>query len=71
MFHSSIDNIKFEECRFVNSTFRRLFLNNVEFINCTFLDTEFSNVKTGRTTFTNCDLDDVRYFVSTILCQIV
>lgn len=62
-FNKSIENIIYTNCRFVNCTFRRMFISHVTFNNCTFLDTEFTNVKTSRTQFKFSTLENVGYFL--------
>lgn len=59
-FDEMLDNIEYDQCRFLNCTFHRMFLSHVRFQNCTFIDTEFANVKTSRTKFTNCLLEEVK-----------
>ncbi|XP_053696577.1 synaptic vesicle glycoprotein 2C-like [Sabethes cyaneus] len=58
-FNKSIENIIYTNCRFVNCTFRRMFISHVTFNNCTFQYTEFTNVKTSRTQFKYSTFDDV------------
>jgi len=59
-FNTSIDNVIYSHCRFVNCTFKRLFISHVKFNNCSFMDSEFTNVKTSRTLFQDTLLQEIR-----------
>lgn len=60
IFNATIDNVKYSDCLFKNSTFTHLNLNHVEFFNCVFDDVEFSNVKSSITVFKNSTIKNSR-----------
>lgn len=64
LFNDSIENLRYINCVFKNSTFRQLFFNHVKFINCSFHETHFKNVKVSSSNFEGCNLSNVSIILS-------